>query len=262
MTNNLSKIAATLDHARSTATAVAQLDSDLSLDDAYAIQSFILQERIAAGETYVGPKLGFTSRSKMEQMGVSDVIVGFLTKEMEHDSKRELDLDGLIHPRIEPELVFRLREKVEVRAGDTPQSLARRIRENVDAVAVGMEVIDSRYQDFKFSLSDVVADNTSAAKFVVGQWQDFPRELGNLAVELHIDGEQVESSTTNAILGDPLDAFDQLASMTLRYGFKLPAGGTILAGAMTAAHWLKPGQSIEVRVESFPPISLAISSPH
>src|SRR5699024_7073183 len=87
MTNNLSKIAATLDHARSTATAVAQLDSDLSLDDAYAIQSFNLQERIAAGETYVGPKLGFTSRSKMEQMGVSDVIVGFLTKEMEHDSK-------------------------------------------------------------------------------------------------------------------------------------------------------------------------------
>lgn len=258
MTRDLARIAAELDNARATATAVGQLDTDLSLADAYAIQARNLRSRVAAGESYIGPKLGFTSKSKMEQMGVSDVIVGFLTAEMEHPADRALSLESLIHPRIEPELVFRLGQTVEVHPDDTPESLSRRIRESVDAVAVGMEVIDSRYRDFKFSLSDVVADNTSAARFIVGEWQDFPRELRALPVEFRINEETVESSTTDAILGDPFIAFDQLAAMTLRYGFELPAGAPILAGAMTAAHWLEPGQRIEARVEGFPALNIAV----
>ncbi|MCS5478636.1 4-oxalocrotonate decarboxylase [Corynebacterium sp. YIM 101645] len=259
MTRDLASIAAELDNARATATSVAQLATDLTLDNAYAIQARNLRSRVAAGERYIGPKLGFTSKSKMEQMGVSDVIVGFLTAEMEHRADQPLELEGLIHPRIEPELVFRLGQTVEVRADDTSESLSRRIRESVDAVAVGMEVIDSRYRDFKFSLSDVVADNTSAAQFIVGQWQDFPRELRGLPVEFLINGETVESSTTDAILGDPFVAFDQLATMTLRYGFELPAGAPILAGAMTAAHWLESGQRVKVRVERFPALSVAVA---
>lgn len=259
MTRDLASIAAELDNARATATSVAQLDTDLTLDDAYAIQSLNLRSRVAAGESHVGPKLGFTSKSKMEQMGVSDVIVGFLTAEMEHPADQPLELGGLIHPRIEPELVFRLGRSVEVRSDDTPESLSRRIRESVDAVAVGMEIIDSRYRDFKFSLSDVVADNTSAAKFIVGEWQHFPRELRGLPVEFLINDATVESSTTDAILGDPFIAFDQLATMTLRYAFELPAGAPILAGAMTAAHWLESGQHVEARVEGFPALSVAVA---
>ncbi|RSZ61821.1 4-oxalocrotonate decarboxylase [Corynebacterium hylobatis] len=229
------------------------------MDDAYAIQARNLRSRVASGESYIGPKLGFTSKSKMEQMGVSDVIVGFLTAEMKHPADRPLSLAGLIHPRIEPELVFRLGQPVELRADDTPESLSLRIRESVDAVAVGMEVIDSRYRNFKFSLSDVVADNTSAAEFIVGEWQDFPRELRGLPVEFLINDEPVEGSTTDAILGDPFIVFDQLATMTLRYGFELPADAPILAGAMTAAHWLESGQRVETRVEGFPALSVTVA---
>jgi hypothetical protein len=35
-------------------------------------------------------------------------------------------------------------------------------------VAVGIEVLDSRYRDYRFTIGDVVADNTSAGRFVVG----------------------------------------------------------------------------------------------
>lgn len=122
-----------------------------------------------------------------------------------------------------------------------------------------MEIIDSRHRDFKFSLRGVVADNTSAVKFIVGEWQDFPRELRGLPAEFLINDATVESSTTAAILGDPFVAFDQLATMTLRYGFELPAGAPILAGAMPAAHWLESGQHIEARVEDLPALSVAVA---
>lgn len=49
----------------------------------------------------------------------------------------------------------------------------------IDGVAVALEIIDSRYAGFEFRLPDVVADNTSAAAFVVGDWVD-PATAGDL----------------------------------------------------------------------------------
>lgn len=259
MSTDIAQLAQALDQARATATTIAQLDEGLSIEDAYAVQRAILDLQRSRGAVYAGLKLGFTSQAKMEQMGVSDIIVGFLTREMELTPGAELVLDGLIHPRIEPELVFRLSRTVEPEAGETASDLAARIREATDAVAAGMEVIDSRYENFRFSLSDVVADNTSAARFVVGAWQDFPRPLSGLGVELEVDGEIVERGVSDAILGDPLRAFEQLASMVLRYGFAIPAGGTVLAGSMTQAVYLTPGQRVVTRVESFPNLTLDVA---
>lgn len=260
MSEKLAEIARRLEAARSESSPIDQLDSRLTIDEAYAVQAINLRSRVDAGEIYVGPKLGFTSKSKMEQMGVSDVIVGFLTEGMEQKSTELLSLGDLIHPRVEPELVFRLGREVNVRDGDTQETLAERIRDSVDGVAVGLEVIDSRYKDFRFSLSDVVADNTSAAKFVVGAWQEFPREIRGLPVELYINHELVEKATTDAILGNPNIVFEQLASMTLRYDFALPTGATILGGAMTSARWLSAGQRIEVCVGGFPTLSLTVAT--
>lgn len=258
MTIDIAHLARTLDQAQTSATATPQLGDELTIEDAYAVQREILRMHRDRGETYVGPKLGFTSQAKMEQMAVSDIIVGFLTREMEQPADRPLSLAGLIHPRIEPELVFRLGQAVQPEPGEDAASLAQRLRESTDAVAAGMEVIDSRYENFKFSLSDVVADNTSAARYVVGEWQDFPRPLAGLAVEFEIDGGVVERGVSEAILGDPLLAFDQLATMTLKHGFELPAGAPILAGSMTPAHYLQPGQQVVARIDTFAPLSVTV----
>jgi 2-oxo-3-hexenedioate decarboxylase len=212
-----------LDAAQRSATAIGQLDLPPDLAAAYRIQRELIQLRLARGERLVGCKLGFTSKAKMAQMGVSEIIVGRLTDAMQVPDGADVELSRFIHPRIEPEIAFRLARDVD---GD--------IAGCVDAVAPALEIIDSRYRDFRFSLPDVIADNTSAAAFVVGEWQPM-REVADLPVRLVVDGTDAELGSTSAILGHPLRALDELAVLAGKYEIPLREGDVILAGAATAA---------------------------
>jgi 2-oxo-3-hexenedioate decarboxylase len=218
-----------LDRAQHTVTAMSQLATGLTLPAAYAIQHAVIARRLNRGERLIGIKLGFTSRAKMAQMGVSDIIVGQLTDAMRAPDGGEVDLARFIHPRIEPEIAFRLARDLD------PADPGTDIEAAVDAVAPALEIIDSRYQNFRFSLPDVVADNTSAAAFVVGPWHPVGPSLANRAVRLTVDGEPVEIGSTAAILGHPTRALHALLTMAGRYDFPLRAGDVVLAGAATAA---------------------------
>lgn len=242
----LDALAERLDAAASSGVATEQpsAQAQLSLDEAYTVQRMLVERRLTRGETYVGPKLGFTSRAKMLQMGVSDVIVGRLTDAAWIDEGGVLALDELIHPRIEPEVAFRLSRDVD------PGDPTLDIEACVDAVAPAMEVIDSRYRDFRFSLADVVADNTSAARFVIGPWSRFEpgTDIANKGVLLEIDGDLVETGSTAAILGNPVRALHALVTMAGRYRLGLTAGAVVLAGSATAAVALTGPASIEAHV--------------
>jgi 2-oxo-3-hexenedioate decarboxylase len=213
-----------LDAAQRDVHAIEQLDLDADLATAYRIQQELIERRLARGERLVGCKLGFTSKAKMAQMGVSEIIVGRLTDAMQVDDAAGVALSRFIHPRIEPEIAFRLGR--DVTGND--------IADCVDAVAPALEIIDSRYRDFRFSLPDVIADNTSAAAFVVGEWQPL-RDDADLPVRMLVDGVEVEAGSTSAILGHPLYALEQLVELAARYGIGLSTGDIILAGAATAA---------------------------
>ena len=160
----------------------------------------------------------------MAQMGVSEIIVGQLTDAMQVDDAASLELSRFIHPRIEPEIAFRLGRAVN----------GNDIADCVDAVAPALEIIDSRYRDFRFSLPDVIADNTSASAFVIGEWQPV-RDVADLPVRLLVDGIEVEAGSTAAILGHPMYALEQLVELAAKYGIELRANDIILAGAATAA---------------------------
>ena len=68
-----------------------------------------------------------------------------------------------IHPRAEPEIAFVLKRPFPVDV-TAPEALA-----SVEAIAPALEIIDSRYRDFKFTLPEVIADNASSSGFVVGR---------------------------------------------------------------------------------------------
>jgi 2-oxo-3-hexenedioate decarboxylase len=212
-----------LDAAQRGVHAIAQLDLAADLGAAYRIQRELIELRLARGERLVGCKLGFTSKAKMAQMGVSEIIVGLLTDAMRVPNGAEVDLGRFIHPRIEPEIAFRLGQDVDGEIVDC-----------VDAVAPALEIIDSRYQDFRFSLPDVIADNTSAAAFVLGEWQPMT-DVADRDVRLVVDGTDVETGSTAAILGHPLRALEELVGLAGKYDIPLRAGDVILAGAATAA---------------------------
>lgn len=200
---------------------------DVDIDDAYAIQAALLERRLARGERIVGVKLGFTSKAKMAQMGVSDVIVGRLTDAMRIADGDSFDLARFIHPKVEPEVAYRLCRDVDL---DDPLT---DIESCVDAVAPALEIIDSRYRDFRFTYTDVVADNTSASGYAIGPWSPVA-SVANRAVRLRTAAAESVGSTA-AILGDPVHALHALLDMCRRRGIPLRAGDVVLAGAATAA---------------------------
>lgn len=227
-----------LDTAQRTASPVraTQAWPDLTLDEAYATQAALLARRFARGERGVGLKLGFTSEAKMRQMGVDELIVGQLTDAMQVADGGTVVLDALIHPRVEPEVAFLVGSDVDLAdpAADLEGAIA--------GVAAGLEIIDSRYDGFRFDLPRVVADDTSAASFVIGPWRDpADVDLDDRAVTMRLGEEVVATGTTAAILGHPLRTLPRLVALGRRFGLQLPAGSVVLAGAATEAVALRPG---------------------
>jgi 2-oxo-3-hexenedioate decarboxylase len=201
------------------------------VDEAYKVQASLVQRRLTRGERQVGIKMGLTSKAKMAQVGVDEVIWGRLTSGMSVPSNGEVSLERFIHPRIEPEVAFLVRDG------------------GIGAVAPALEIIDSRYVNFKFSLPDVIADNTSAAAFVVGPWVPVPSNVDNLGVLLEVDGAVVQAGSTAAILGDPRRAFEQGVALAARHNVEIEDGWVFLAGAATAAVSLEPGTFVRAVVE-------------
>jgi 2-oxo-3-hexenedioate decarboxylase len=244
--SSLTALAATLDRAQTTATATTQLTSttDLTLQDAYAIQHMLVGHRITRGDTVSGVKLGFTSRAKAQQMGVGDVIIGSITAAMQVLDGGDAHPAAYIHPRIEPEVAWLLGRDIDL------DHDASTVSEAVAAVAPALEIIDSRYRDFRFTLQDVVADNTSAAGYVIGPWQhlDTAGDLANRGVILEVNGHVTQTGSTAAILGHPYRALAAARRLAKLHGFTLRAGMVLLAGAATAAVPLSAGAHVQSTV--------------
>ncbi len=219
---------------------------DMDWDDAYAIQDEIRRRKLARGNKIVGLKCGLTSYAKMKQMGVETPCFGFVTDYGSVPDGGEVKVSELIHPKVEPEICFVLKHALKGPGCHIGAVLAA-----TDFVMPGIEVIDSRYRDFKFDLKSVIADNTSAARFVVGG-QTLPAEgvdLRTLGVVLEKNGEIVTLASGAAVLGHPAAAVAALVNHLGARGEEVPAGTLILSGGITEAVAVKPGDHINLRVQ-------------
>lgn len=238
-------LAKLVDEAATNARAIEQLSAqhDLSLADAYAVQRASIARRLARGERRVGVKMGFTSRAKMAQMGVADVIWGRLTDQMRLEDGGTLRLSAHVHPRAEPEIAFLLGRDLPTAPGPAEAAAA------LAGVAPALEIIDSRYRAFRFSLTDVIADNASSAAFVLGPWSPPSTDVGNLGMILEVDEQPVEIGSSAALLGHPLRSLAAAARLAAAAGEPLRAGDIVLAGGATAAVALRPRARVRVVVE-------------
>lgn len=234
-------IARQLDEAAQHAVSVPQVaaNHNINLIDAYQIQRLSMDRRYQRGEQSIGVKLGFTSKAKMEQMGVSDMIWGWLTDTMLYQEGDTLPLSKFIHPRAEPEVCFVVNKEIN-RALSIEE-----VKNHIGSLAVAIEIIDSRFQNFKFSLEDVVADNCSSTALVVGAHLPIDTNLADVSMQLVINGEIRQSGNTDAILGDPWESVVAASRLVTEAGLTLPVGSLIMAGAATAAEYLKPGDRVE-----------------
>ncbi|MEU6644898.1 fumarylacetoacetate hydrolase family protein [Saccharomonospora sp. NPDC046836] len=226
---------------------------ELDLATGYEVQDAVLRRKVEAGQTVVGVKLGLTSRAKQERMGIDSPLTAWLTDAMVLPVGAPVPLDELIHPRVEPEIVFVLGERLRGPGVTAATALAA-----VRSVHAGLEVIDSRYTDFSFALPDVVADNASSARFVVGGKAVPPQRL-DLALEaclLEVGGKVVATATGAAVQGHPAEALALAANALGRRGVALEAGWVVLTGGLTDAVFVEPGATVTAEFASLGSLSV------
>lgn len=225
---------------------LTSLEPGLSVADAYKIQDELVALRVSRGEKIVGYKMGLTSKAKMQQMGVSSPIMAILTDGMERPCGGTVELAGSIHPKGEPEIAFRLARDLRGKVS------AQEALSACDGGCAAIDLLDSRYRDFKFTLPDVIADNASCFGFVLGPWHPAPSmdALSGLAMTLSLNGKVVSSGSSEAIYGHPAESLAALCALLDESGRFLKRGSVVLAGAASPAVALKACNRVEVAVES------------
>src|SRR5256884_1675988 len=224
------EIAARLTKARADRAAIGSLSAELGdfdLAAAYEVQRVLRRE---AGPL-AGWKLGVTSRAKQAQVGFHEPVRGHLAAADALDLGEPLVVAELIQPRCEPEIVFIMGSDLSGSAVTSSGVLAA-----TAAVAVGIEVLDSRYTDYKFTMPDVVADNTSAGRYVVGSAVPAAGlDLRVLGVVLEHNGEVVATASGAAALGHPAAPVAWLVRDLALGNAGLRARDLVLSGGLTAA---------------------------
>ena len=213
---------------------------DLSVDDAYAVQSHNVERRVAAGAVVCGHKVGLTSSASQELLGVHEPTFGALLDDMFVEEYDEVRLDALVQPRVEAEIAFVMANDLAGPGVTTTRALAA-----IGGVLPALEVVDSRIADWRIRLADTVADNASSARVVLGA-RITPvagLDLRLVGVLFHRNGMPIDSGAGAAVLGNPARCVAWLANRLGSLGAGLRRGDVVLPGAL---HRMVPVRSGDV----------------
>ena len=228
------------------ATKITDRFPDMDFEDAYAIQYAIRQRKLDRGTRITGLKVGLTSRAKWKQMGVDTPIYGFLADYFDRPDGGDIEVDQLIHPKAEAELAFVTKAPLSGPGCHIGNVLAA-----TDFVIPAVEIIDSRYENFRFDLASVIADNASSSRYVLGGRMADPADVDmrTLGVVMEKNGQVVELGAGAAVLGHPAASVVLLANMLGERGEVIPEGTLILTGGITAAVAMEKGDCVNVRYQ-------------
>ena len=220
--------------------------------EAYDVAAEILKIRRAGGEVPVGRKIGFTNTNIWPEYGVSAPIWGYVydsTLRMAHENAGVQSLKGALEPKIEPEIVFRMR------TAPAPGMSEDQLADCIDWVAHGFEIVHSVYPGWQFKVADTIAAFGMHGVLIIGQPRqvrtiaglnrDLVRELKSFKVSLFCDGELRDSGVGTNVLGSPLLALKHMVDLLRRLPRHQPlaAGEIVTTGTLTAALDIKPGQT-------------------
>ena len=241
------------------ATSIAPLtDADATFDlaAAYAVAAAVTRRRVARGEHPVGWKIGFTNRTIWDEYGVHAPIWGRMYHSTAHEvpfnEAIECALAGLVEPRLEPEIVFRVARSPE-RGAEGAALLAC-----LDGVAHGFEIVRSLYPGWKFKPADTVAAFALHGRLYHGPFARLesgearsgwlPR-LAEFEIVLSRDGAEADRGKGSNVLGGPLSALAHfIGEMDRVSGERLKPGDIVTTGTVTRAFPVKAGETWSTRL--------------
>jgi len=208
---------------------------------AYEAQRLFVGDRVDGGDPVIGAKLGMTSRIKRAMLGVDQPVSGWLTAGMVLSHGQPVPLEQLIHPQAEPEIAVLLGKE------PTWPATVTSVLSAIEAVFAAIEIIDSRFEDFRYRLADVIADNVGAARVALGSRARTVSAAGDLRLigcVFRSRGEVVGTAAGAAAMGHPAAAVAWLVNALATRGEQLSAGSIVLTGGLTAPVALGRGGAV------------------
>jgi len=225
----------------------------LTVADAYGIQQVNLTRRLRAGRTLVGNKIGLTSEPMQTLLGVDEPDFGYILDDMVLPPGGTVAASRFCAPRVEPEVAFLLRSPLR-----GPGVTVEDVGAATEAVAVALEVVDSRIADWKLTLPDTVADNASSGAVVLGDWVPYGDglDLPTARASLWLNGTEIDSGLGSAVLGDPAVAVAWLANALAPFGTAILPGQFVLSGSFTTAAFVHSGDQASTTISGLGTVSL------
>lgn len=221
--------------------------------EAWQVAARLRDWRIAAGYRPVGRKIGFTNRTIWPRYGVYEPIWAHVydrTVQFAAGNAAAVDLGGLVQPRIEPEIAFRLARPI---AGPTAAGGPEAILAAVEWVAPAFEVVHCHFPDWRLAAADGIADFSLHGALVIGtpvpvaalpveRWREVLETAG---VTLSCGGTVRDRGVASNVLDGPLHALCYLVGvLSGQPAFSpLAAGEIVTTGTITDAHPVRPGET-------------------
>lgn len=238
------------------------------LNTAYEVEATLKRFREAAGHRAVGRKVGYANKAMWRVLKLETLVWVHMYEDTVHYSDGNSGAVSIAHPRslkVEPEIVFGLKDTVEGESSNGQAAL-----EASDWLALGFEIIDCPFPDWKFQPSDFVASYGLHAALVVGErLQVRPDLIAKLVEDLprfkarvSKSGEFVEEGSGRNSLKSPALCLAELgAAVAKRFPDQpLGAGEIVSSGTLTAGHLTTRGDLWKFEVEglSLPPLILRL----
>lgn len=243
-------------------------DPGFDLSAAYAVEGEIVRLRRAEGRSTAGRKVGYANKAVWRALRLETLVWAHIYDDTVHYSEGNaatLEIGQLVAPKIEPEIVFKLRAPLEGTA-DPAAAL-----DAVEWIALGFEIIDCPYPDWKFQPADFVAALGLHAALVVGEptpidpWsmKGLIDQLAQFTLRLSRNGEVVETGSGKNSLRSPALCLGELAGAISRRmpGEPLRAGELISSGTLTEPRLVAAGESWTATVDGIdlPPLTVQIA---
>lgn len=209
---------------------ISEINSDLTIDDAYEIQLINYRNKIEEGSIVTGKKIGLTSRGMQESIGVDQPDFGMLYDDMEVKNGL-VEIARMAQPKVEGELAFILKE--DVGKDITYENIIKA----TDFVTPAIEIVDSRIKDWNITIVDTVADNASCGRYIISDVKIDPKiiDLKKIKMDMYKNDILINSGYATEVQDDPVNAVVWLAKTMRKYNIEFKKGDIILSGAFTAA---------------------------
>ncbi len=212
----------------------------MEIEDAYAIQRYWAEARIANGARIVGHKIGLTSRAMQMASKMNEPDYGHLLDDMIYNDGAQIAASRFLAPRLEVELAFVMGATLK-----GPNVRVYDVLRATEFVTPALEIIDYR-TEVPRAITDTIADNAAAAALVVGGRTIRPMDVDIrwVGATLSKNGVIEESGVSAAVMGHPAAGIAWLANKLAPHGAGLEAGQIVLAGSFTRPVAVAPGDVI------------------